>query len=606
MSAERRSALVAAALVLALGLDAQAGWQWLYYELGNDNAVLDVSMADERTACAVGVVVPPGGSNSAPLVVCTGDGGQSWRPVQLGGTGLIMPVAVAMVDSQVGFLSTFEMAGWPPQAKIYRTDDGGRTWVAQALPGPPQAMLSDLFCLDAQHCWAVGSTLALWTADGATWQAASLPDLGADRVLNGAFMLDSLRGFAVGGKPEVAPANEWEDPIPPCCGFVLGTSDGGHSWQMLADGFDGELRRAWFLDALHGWAAGGSASYRLLSTSDGGVTWSPLSLPAGAGGAPTYVMDVIFAAPDAGYAVANVGDGNPMVYTSLDGQAWQLDGTYADAFADLSGMDRFVAYSPLIAATFPAKGVGMVCGKNALIVGFTGQGFCQDADADGHQSATCGGDDCDDQNQYINPSAAEQCNHLDENCDGVADDGFDFARDPRNCGECGFNCQPAQVCWDSRCTTDCPAGLTRCGQYCADVQTDLAHCGDCDQPCVFAHAAASCAAGICTPGECDAGWVDLDGNSDTGCEYACAPAGPEACDGQDNDCDGQTDEGLSDCGAEPDGGLPDGGEPDGGGEGGDGVDASSSAGCGQASGSALGLSLLLLGLVVRAWRRQTC
>jgi len=600
----RASSLLVVAWLLGSCLPAQAGWRWLYYELGSDNALLDVSMADERSACAVGMAKPPGSSNSEPRVVCTEDGGQSWRRAQVGGQGLVMPVAVHLVEPQVGYLSTFELVGWQPQARMYRTDDGGRSWVAQELPGPPQGMLTDVVCLDASRCWAGGPAGVFWTGDGATWQAGALPALAVGQQVNGLHFVDALRGFAVGGQPETEPANEWDDPIPPCCGFVLGSVDGGRSWQLLADGLAGALQRVFFTDAQHGWSGGGGASYLLLATADGGSHWSPLSLPAGAGGAPTYVADVTFAAPDAGYAVANVGDGSPMVYTSADGQAWQLDATYAEAFDDLTGMDRFVAYSPLVAASFPARGVGMVCGKNALVVGFTGQGFCPDADADGHQSEACGGDDCDDQNPYISPTAAEQCNGLDENCDGVADDGFDFQRDPRNCGECGFNCQPAQVCWDARCTLECPAGLTRCGQYCADTQVDPAHCGGCDRPCTFAHAASSCAAGACLLGACEAGWVDADGVAETGCEYACEPTGAEACNGLDDDCDGDTDEGLPGCGDAPDGGMPDGGRPGGGGADGGDEPPPPSGGCAQAPGTALGAALLGLGLAGLARRRR--
>ncbi|HJO67274.1 MAG TPA: MopE-related protein, partial [Sphingomonas sanguinis] len=41
-------------------------------------------------------------------------------------------------------------------------------------------------------------------------------------------------------------------------------------------------------------------------------------------------------------------------------------------------------------------------------------------------------------------------------------------------------------------------------------------------------------------------FVDLDGDPATGCEYACLPSndGVEVCDALDNDCDGTTDEGL--------------------------------------------------------------
>ncbi len=46
-------------------------------------------------------------------------------------------------------------------------------------------------------------------------------------------------------------------------------------------------------------------------------------------------------------------------------------------------------------------------------------GTCVDEDNDGHPSAACGGDDCDDRNARINPSVREVCDNLgvDEDCD---------------------------------------------------------------------------------------------------------------------------------------------------------------------------------------------
>jgi photosystem II stability/assembly factor-like uncharacterized protein len=590
------------AWTIALGLvttsSAQAGWAWLYYSLGNDNAMLDVSMADERVGCAVGAHKPPGSSSSAPLVLCTGDGGQSWRQASLG-SGMIVPTAVAMAGVEVGYLATFELAGMSLGSKIYRTADGGRSWTAQALPGSSVGMLGDLVCLDERTCWAAGAGGVFYTLDGSAWQAGSLPALGAGRQVEGLFFLDAQRGFAVGGHPGEKAQNEWEEDTPPCCGFVLETSDGGGTWRIAAEGFAGGLRRVSFVDSTRGWAAGGGTAGLMLATSDSGRTWTPQVLPSGPGGAPTYVADVTFAAADAGYAVANVGDGNPMVLLCEDGHTWRLDATYQDAFAGLTGMDRFVAYAPLIAASFPRKGMGVVSGKHALLVGFQGQGFCPDADGDGHASQACGGDDCDDQNPYVHPGAEELCNGLDEDCDGVADDGIDLDRDPKNCGECGFNCQPAQVCWDGRCTLNCPAGLTRCGQFCADTLVDLAHCGGCDQACEFFQAEAACQEGSCRMGACLPGFVDLD-PGEPGCEYPCTPTGPEACNGLDDDCDGLVDEELPGCQA-ADGGLPDGGQPDGGG-GTDSDPAPAGGGCGHVPGGPAGLGWALAALVLGARR----
>jgi hypothetical protein len=53
-----------------------------------------------------------------------------------------------------------------------------------------------------------------------------------------------------------------------------------------------------------------------------------------------------------------------------------------------------------------------------------------------------------------------------------------------------------------------------------------------------------CVSGACRIAVCEAGYVDLDPNQ-PGCEYQCTPTGPEICDGIDNDCDGQVDEGVT-------------------------------------------------------------
>jgi hypothetical protein len=46
---------------------------------------------------------------------------------------------------------------------------------------------------------------------------------------------------------------------------------------------------------------------------------------------------------------------------------------------------------------------------------------CDDADGDGYNDISCGGDDCDDSAAGINPSAPEYCDGIDNNCDLVTD-----------------------------------------------------------------------------------------------------------------------------------------------------------------------------------------
>jgi hypothetical protein len=106
---------------------------------------------------------------------------------------------------------------------------------------------------------------------------------------------------------------------------------------------------------------------------------------------------------------------------------------------------------------------------------------CPDADGDGAADASCGGTDCDDTRAAVRPGATELCNDVDDNCDALVDEG------------CG-----------------CALGEVRaCG-------TDVGRCTVGVQAC-------------------------------TGTGYtACTGVGPivERCNGEDDDCDGFTDEAV--------------------------------------------------------------
>ena len=63
---------------------------------------------------------------------------------------------------------------------------------------------------------------------------------------------------------------------------------------------------------------------------------------------------------------------------------------------------------------------------------------CPDADGDGYLSCV---DDCDDTKASVHPGAVELCNGVDDNCNGVADEGFDADHDGLTAcaGDCNDN-----------------------------------------------------------------------------------------------------------------------------------------------------------------------
>ncbi len=177
----------------------------------------------------------------------------------------------------------------------------------------------------------------------------------------------------------------------------------------------------------------------------------------------------------------------------------------------------------------------------------------------------------------------EVCDGEDNDCDGVADNGYDLSADPNNCGGCAVVCDfPFSL---SECQDTDSNGLGECiwtgcfpghhnnngdpsdgceyacqetsggTEICDnidndcdgivdngfDLQSDPANCGSCGFVCVFFQGQGSCSLGSCELSGCNAGYVDKDGNANNGCECMISNA-VDLCDGVDSDCDGDIDE----------------------------------------------------------------
>lgn len=180
----------------------------------------------------------------------------------------------------------------------------------------------------------------------------------------------------------------------------------------------------------------------------------------------------------------------------------------------------------------------------------------------------------------------ERCDSVDNDCDGLVDEGFDLAADPANCGICGRECALPNMngtCVGGECALSCQSGYVDldgdatngCEYMCTptaggsevcdlgdndcdgevdegiDLMTDIDNCGACGRLCRTLNATPVCEGGDCGFESCSEGFADLLPLL-PGCEYACPeyPPADEICDHVDNDCDGSVDE------DNPGGGLP--------------------------------------------------
>lgn len=112
-----------------------------------------------------------------------------------------------------------------------------------------------------------------------------------------------------------------------------------------------------------------------------------------------------------------------------------------------------------------------------------------DVDGDGSAAHACGGGDCDESRADVNPFAAEVCNGIDDDCDGVID-----PEGEAPCGD-GYRCEAGNCL--------CPESAPLCGTTCKtdeDFQEDDTNCGVCGNAC---EANEACRGGECYAIDCE-------------------------------------------------------------------------------------------------------
>lgn len=164
-----------------------------------------------------------------------------------------------------------------------------------------------------------------------------------------------------------------------------------------------------------------------------------------------------------------------------------------------------------------------------------GTSDCTDDDQDEYTEEN---GDCNDADPSQNPGSPEQCNGLDEDCDGVIDNGVDADVDQDGFSLCKGDCDDydaaiypgaTEVCngKDDDCNGSADDGLPTSSWY---ADSDADGFGDpsvrktsCNQPAEFV-------------------------SDNTDCNDAnrsIYPGAPESCNGLDDDCDGQIDDGVT-------------------------------------------------------------
>jgi photosystem II stability/assembly factor-like uncharacterized protein len=244
-----------------------------------------MELGSYESAVAVSFTDPLIGTYVAGIYRST-DGGMSWVPQQPPeGSGY--PADVVFTDVDTGTIVGSE-------GTILRTTDGGENWVAQ-----DSGTVSDLFGVSfssANHGMAVGASGAIVrTTDGGDSWASQ--ESGADVELRGVWATSSNTASAVGTQGTilrtddggatwvsqesgteaqlnaVSFASESTGVVVTEDGAILRTTDGGASWATVYEASPISLNDVWFANELVGTVVGDAAT--ILRTTDGGASWVP-------------------------------------------------------------------------------------------------------------------------------------------------------------------------------------------------------------------------------------------------------------------------------------------------------------------------------------------
>lgn len=197
-----------------------------------------------------------------------------------------VPNAVDLWQASILDADNWFIAG--DKGNVLKTSDGGQTLIKRKIPGFDGILYACHF-KNASEGLVSGKTVGniYRTIDGGeTWTSFTIPGFATTKSYYDFFFLDDLFGYVVG-----------------VGGKVASTADGGVNWTLLGDNINTahNLYCTYWKSATNGYA--GSGSGLLYITTNGGVTWNPITI-----GGSANIRDIWFRDANNGVLVKENGE----------------------------------------------------------------------------------------------------------------------------------------------------------------------------------------------------------------------------------------------------------------------------------------------------------
>lgn len=226
-----------------------------------------------------------GGSNT-PAVFRTTNGGTNWLPV--GTTGMSLDLfCVWSPNANTAFVGNGGAAGGAGgNATFYKTTDAGATWTPVASTGGSAAFFNGIVFSKTMPSFGIAQSdpptgagqpyyVSVTTDGGATWNVTNPPGLsGAASAQNSIVVVDNMYyGFGLNAGTA----------------RVYFTTNGGANWTVGNLGITGSFISGYAMSSnkLNGIAASNASLPNIARTTDGGLTWTSVSVGTGVTGYAT-------------------------------------------------------------------------------------------------------------------------------------------------------------------------------------------------------------------------------------------------------------------------------------------------------------------------------